>query len=72
MTLKDVPPMEWHNFKFKCPNMRKLYNELQTDNKKLKKEIDDLNRIFYAVLMGDEMDLPLRLQKKAEEMIAMM
>ena len=39
---------------------------------RLKGELRDLERIFYAHVMGDVEDLPKRLQKKAKKMTGMM
>lgn len=36
--------------------------------RKLKRKLEDLERIFYAYAMGDIEDLPQRLQAKLKEM----
>jgi hypothetical protein len=37
--------------------------------KKLKKEIKDLKRMWFATLDGDEQCLPVRLQKRVREIL---
>jgi hypothetical protein len=51
------------------------YCACQCDRKeiiKLKRQIKDLERIFYAYAMGDVVDLPKRLQAQIKKMIEKM
>ena len=54
--LKDVPPMEWHNFKKLCPNVRFVLNswadeisDLKKQNAELMDALGELIRDYKAV-----------------------